>query len=71
MASSAKESALAQRIAAEFAKVPLVLKYNTATSSWPARPNTTRVVFWLALSESVPDPTGLQIGDLVFKGANP
>ena len=46
------------------------VKYNTATSSWPARPNTTRVVFWLALSDTVPDPSGAVAYDLVFKGAN-
>lgn len=50
------------------ATASVVVKYDAASSSWPARPSTTRTVFWLAFSESAPDPAGLQAFDLVIKG---
>ena len=51
------------------ANAPYVVKYNTGTSAWPARPNTTRVVFWLALSDTAPRPTDALDYDVVFRGA--
>lgn len=69
MSSTAKQISLAERIAQEFTRAPIVIRYQTGTSSWPARPSTSRVVLWLALSESVPDPSGLQPYDLVLKGS--
>ena len=48
-----------------------VVRYDATTNAWPARPSTTRTVFFLALDEAVADPTDNQDYDVVFKGVAP
>ena len=55
-----------------FANVTQILysvKYDSVTNTWPPRPDTNAVVFWLALSETAPNPTGAKTYDVVKKGS--